>query len=54
MRTLTRALIPACAAVLALVVWFGPMENAGIWQDGQIVDNIVSQLLVPTAFSSVK
>jgi hypothetical protein len=37
-RTVSRALIPACAAVLALVVWFGPMENAGIWQHGQIVD----------------
>jgi len=23
-------------------------------EDGQIIDNIVSQLLVPTAFSSVK
>jgi hypothetical protein len=37
-RTLTRALIPVCAAILAIVVWFGVMENAGPWQDGQIVD----------------
>jgi Glycosyltransferase family 87 len=40
-RTLSRALIPAIAAVLALAVWFGPMEHAGIWQHGQIVDTPV-------------
>jgi hypothetical protein len=37
-RSLTRALIPLLAAALAAGVWFGPMEHAGIWQDGQIVD----------------
>jgi hypothetical protein len=37
-RTFSRALIPLVAAVLAAGVWFGPMEHAGIWQDGQIVD----------------
>jgi hypothetical protein len=37
-RTLSRAVIPLCAALLAVAVWFGPMENAGIWQHGQIVD----------------
>ncbi|MDX6570634.1 MAG: hypothetical protein QOH15_3212 [Gaiellales bacterium] len=31
-------MIPLCAALLAVAVWFGPMENAGIWQHGQIVD----------------
>lgn len=38
MRTFSRALIPLLAAVLAAGAWFGPMEQAGIWQDGQIVD----------------
>jgi hypothetical protein len=37
-RSLSRALIPLLAAALALGVWFGAMEHAGIWQDGQIVD----------------
>jgi hypothetical protein len=37
-RTLSRALIPLIAAALAAGIWFGPMENAGVWQDGQIVD----------------
>jgi hypothetical protein len=37
-RTLSRALIPLIAAALAAGIWFGPMEHAGIWQDGQIVD----------------
>ncbi len=38
MRPVPRALIPLLAAILAAGVWFGPMEHAGIWQDGQIVD----------------
>jgi Glycosyltransferase family 87 len=37
-RSLSRALIPLAAAALAAAVWFGPMENLGTWQDGQIVD----------------
>jgi hypothetical protein len=37
-RSLSRALIPLAAAALAAVVWFGPMEHQGTWQDGQIVD----------------
>jgi hypothetical protein len=37
-RPVSRALIPLLAAVLAAAAWFGPMEHAGIWQDGQIVD----------------
>jgi hypothetical protein len=37
-RTVARAVIPVCAAILAIAVWFGAMENAGPWQDGQIVD----------------
>jgi Glycosyltransferase family 87 len=37
-RPVPRALIPLLAAILAAGVWFGAMEHAGIWQDGQIVD----------------
>ena len=38
MRPLSRALIPLLSAALAAAVWFGPMEHAGVWQNGQIVD----------------
>jgi hypothetical protein len=40
--------------IIYMLAWDSMAEREKRWEDGQLVENISSQLLVPTAFSAVK